>query len=69
MSPYEFINDMFRAKAARSGGIIRRKIANIEKYASFQDLAKEVEARGFHLIETGGQYVVICDPGYLRLHR
>lgn len=69
MSPYEFINDMFRAKAAKSGGIVRRKIANVQKYASFQYLLKEVEARGFHLVETGDQYIVICNPGNFRLHR
>lgn len=68
MSPYEFVNDMFRAKAAKNGGIVRRKIANVQKYASLQYLLKDVEARGFHLIETGDQYVVICNPGNFRLH-
>lgn len=68
MSPYEFINAMFRAKAAKSGGIVRRKIANVQKYASFQYLLKEVAARGFHLVETGDQYIVICNPGNFRLH-
>lgn len=69
MSPYEFINDMFRAKTAKSGGIVRRKVASVQTYASLQYLIKEVEARGFHLIETGNQYVVICNPGNFRLLR
>jgi hypothetical protein len=68
MSPYEFFNDIFRAKAAKSGGIVRRRIANVRKYASFDYLQKEVKARGFHLIETGDQYVVICSAGHVRLH-
>ena len=42
MSPYEFINDIFRAKAAKSGGIVRRKVANVEKYASRKYLLEEV---------------------------
>jgi len=24
--------------------------------------------RGFHLIECGGQFIVICNPGHLQLH-
>lgn len=69
MSPYEYINRIFEAKSAKSGGIVRRKIANIEKYASFKYLVKEVETRGFHLIETGDQYVIFCSTGSLKLLR
>lgn len=69
MSPYEFINQIFDAKAVRNGGIVRRKIASVEKYASLSFLLKEVEARGFHLIETGDQYVIICNLGNFKLLR
>jgi hypothetical protein len=68
MSPYEFINDLFRAKAVKKGGIVRRKIANVEKYASTEYLFKEVQERGFHLVETGDQYVIICNSGNFKLH-
>jgi hypothetical protein len=67
MSPYEYINRMFEAKAAKTGGTVRRKIANVEKYASFKYLLKEVEARGFHLIEVGDQYVIFCHSGSFKL--
>ncbi len=69
MSPYEFINRIFDAKAVKNGGIVRRKIANVEKYASLKYLVKETEARGFHLIETGDQYVIICNAGNFKLWR
>lgn len=68
MSPYEFINQMFTAQAAKAGGIVRRKKQNVDKYASLKYLTEEVERRGFHLIETGDQYVVICNAGYFKLH-
>ena len=68
MSPYEFINNMFRAKIVKNGGIVRRKVADVQKFASFQYLLKEVSERGFHLIEIGDQYVVICNSGNYRLH-
>jgi len=69
MSPYEFINRIFEAKAAKSGGIVRRKIANIKKFASIPHLVKEVEARGFHLIETEDQFVIFCNSGDFKLWR
>ena len=69
MSPYEFINQIFEAKAVTHGGIVRRKIANVNRYATFGYLLEEVEARSFHLIETGDQYVIICNSGNFKLHR
>ena len=69
MSPYDFINRIFEAKTAKNGGIVRRKIANVAKYASSKFLLKEVEERGFHLIETGDQYVIFCSSGNFKLWR
>ncbi len=69
MSAFEYINQIFKAKAVENGGIVRRKIVNVEKCASFKYLVKEVEARGFHLIETGDQYVIICNSGNFKLLR
>lgn len=63
MSPYEYINQIFEADAAKNGGIVRRKIANVEKYSSFKYLVKAVEEKGFHLIKTCDQYVILCSIG------
>ena len=68
MSPYQYINQMFRAQAAKDGGIVRRKISNVEKFATYKYLLEEVQNRGFHLVETGDQYVIICNPGNFKLH-
>lgn len=67
--PYEYIKRIFEAKAAKNGGIVRRKIADVNKYASFTYLLKDVEARGFHLIETSGHYVIFCSSASLKLLR
>ena len=63
MSPYEFINKIFESKTSKSGGVVRRSVSDIEQLASSQYLIKEVRARGFHLIEGGGHYVIICNSG------
>ena len=69
MSPYEFINRIFEAKTAKNEGIVRRKISSVNKRASVRYLVKEVEARGFHLIETGDQFLIVCNSGNLKLWR
>ena len=58
---------MFDAKAAKNGGTIRRKITNIEKYASMTQLERVVKAMGFHLIIIEDQAVVLCNPGRMRV--
>ena len=68
MSPYASINDIFRAASAKNGNVVRRKIANVDKYASLKYLLKEVQDRGFHLIETGDQYIIVCNTGKLKVH-
>lgn len=69
MSPYTYINAIFDAKLAKNGGVVRRKVACVQKYASINYLKLEVERRGFHLIESGGYYLIICNPGGIRLIR
>jgi hypothetical protein len=39
----------------------------VKKYASFKDLKHEVKRRGFHLLRTGDQYVILCHTGELRI--
>ncbi|MDP1682754.1 MAG: hypothetical protein Q8L39_13410 [Burkholderiales bacterium] len=67
MCPYEFINRIFEAKAAKSGGVVRRNIADVIKFSSIPYLVNEVEARGFHLIEIEDQFVIFCNSGNFKL--
>lgn len=47
---------------------MRRNIADVKEHASEEELLYEVRQRGFHLIETGNQFVVICNKGVLKIH-
>jgi hypothetical protein len=58
---------MFSARAARTGGTLRRKIASVEKNASMSQLERAVRARGFHLLIIEDQAVVLCNPGRVKL--
>jgi hypothetical protein len=61
-----WIDQIFEAAAAQ-GNVVRRSIADIEKYANMGELVSEVRNRSFHLVLTGEQAVVICNVGELRI--
>lgn len=66
--PVEWIKQIFDAQAVEQGKPIRRKRSDVEKYGHFSDLLDEVKRRGFHLIETGDQYVILCNEGSITIH-
>ena len=68
MSPYVFINNIFRADAAKKGGVVRRSKSDVETIASYAELENEVRRRNFHLLEAGGQYVIVCTTAKLTVH-
>ena len=63
-----WIKQWLDAKITKKQGLVRRKKSDVDKYASFDDLLEEVTNRGWHLIETGNQYVVLCNRGAITIH-
>lgn len=59
---------MFSAKAVAQGGVIRRNRNSVAREIGRERIFREVEARGFHLLETGEQLVVVCHTGKAYLH-
>ena len=58
---------LFGAKSVQTGGVVRRKIRDVHREIGRDALIAEVKARGFHLLECGDQYVIICNSGQLRV--
>lgn len=58
---------VFAAKAAARGGIVRRAVRDVEREIGRDACSAEVRRRGFHLVECGGQFIVIRNPGRLTL--
>ncbi len=57
----QWVQQIFQAQAVQNGGIVRRKIANVVRYASIHALEAEVRRRGFHMVISGDQFVIICN--------
>jgi hypothetical protein len=62
-----WLDDLFSAKAVGKGGIVRRAVRDVEREVGKAALIAEVRRRGFHLIECGGQFIVICNPGQMQV--
>ncbi|ETA49729.1 hypothetical protein [Ponticoccus alexandrii] len=63
-----WLAQIFEAKAARMGGIVRRAVRDVEREIGRDRLKAEVAGRGFHMIECGGQFVIICRASDLVVH-
>ena len=67
--PDIWIDQLFSARAARTGGVLRRKRRDIDSHAGWDRLLAEVDRRGFHVIETGDQVLILCTRGHFRVVR
>lgn len=67
LSAVTWLDELFSAKAVGKGGIVRRAVRDVEREIGRAALGLEVRHRGYHLIECGGQFIVICNPGQVQV--
>lgn len=67
LSPEHWIMHVFSAKAAREGGVVRRKIRDIERYVGLEEFLGELHRRGFTAVENAGQLVIFCNQEPVRV--
>lgn len=63
----QWIENIFSAKIAIEQGVVRRKKTTVARYASFEKLVEAVKKRKFHMIETGDQYIIVCNSGSIKI--
>lgn len=63
------MRQMFDAKAARDGRIIRRSLADIDRVVGRDRFEAEIVRRGYHAVENAGQIVIFCNNEPIRLWR
>ncbi len=62
-----WITQVFSARAAAEGGIVRRSTTDVERLVGRARFLQEVRRRGFHVVENAGQFVIFCNREPLRL--
>jgi hypothetical protein len=63
----EFIDKIFGAKQAQTGGVVRRSSEDVHRYASEAELVAAVKERGFHMVQSGDQFVIFCNQGEFKI--
>jgi hypothetical protein len=63
-----WITQIFDADSAKQGGVVRRSRESVSRYATMRELVAEAKQRNFHVLETGGQVVILCHEGELVIH-
>lgn len=56
-----WLDQLFGAKAARGGAVIRRKRADVDRIVGQAPFIAEMRRRGYAVIENAGQYVIFCN--------
>ena len=66
LSPDRWIAHIFASQAAREGGVVRRKIRDVERFVGRDVFLIEMRRRGYAVVENAGQFVVFCNHEPLR---
>lgn len=61
VSPHRWMQQIFSAQAAQEGGIVRRKVADVERIVGRAAFEAELRRRGFAAVENAGQIVIFCN--------
>lgn len=66
LSPERWIAHLFASQSAREGGIVRRRIRDIERYVGRENFLAEMKRRGFPVVENAGQFLIFCNQEPIR---
>lgn len=61
IEPERWLRQLFIAQAAADGGIVRRKVRDVERIVGRERFVAELRRRGFRAVENAGQFVIFCN--------
>lgn len=65
----EWMRQMLATKTALDGGVVRRRVSDVERLVGRDAFLAAMKRRGFRVVENAGHFVVFCnsDEVLLRL--
>ena len=66
LSADHWVSHLFTSQAAREGGVIRRKVRDVERFVGRNLFLEEMKRRGFPVVENAGQFVIFCNREPIR---
>lgn len=69
ISSQEWMRQMFATKTALDGGVIRRKVSEVERLVGRDAFLRAMKTRGYRVVEDAGHFITFCnsDDVLLRL--
>jgi hypothetical protein len=61
ITPERWVVQLFSARAAAEGGIVRRRITDVDRIVGRGRFLNEVRRRGFRVAVNADQYIVFCN--------
>lgn len=61
LTPVEWLDHIFSSKSALSGGVVRRKVRDVERIVGRDTFRAELRKRGYRAIENGAHFVILCN--------
>ncbi|MGZ9811709.1 N-(5'-phosphoribosyl)anthranilate isomerase [Pseudoroseicyclus sp. H15] len=61
-----FFAELFASRQASLGGVVRRKVRDVDRYVGRQCFIDEMTRRGFQVVENAGQFVIFCNRAPIR---
>lgn len=62
-----WMTHLFSAKTARQGGVVRRKLRDVERYVGRDVFEAELKRLGYHTAENAGQLIAFCNQEPIRV--
>lgn len=67
LPPEIWMQQVFNAKSAREGGVVRRKLRDVDRTVGREAFYREIQRRGYHAVENSGQVVIFCNNAPINL--
>ena len=66
LTPEAWFRHLFSSQSARDGGVVRRKVRDMERMVGREVFVDEITRRGFTAVENGDQVIVFCNAQRVR---
>ena len=67
MTPEAWLRQAFSSRQALDGGVIRRKVQDVDRIVGRPRFEAYLRHRGFRAVENAGQYVIFCNRAPVRV--
>lgn len=67
ITPERWMRQIFSARAACEGGVVRRRVRDVERIVGRSAFEAELRRRGYRAVENAGHFVIFCNREAVRL--